>query len=181
MPKDEVKLVRLPVNATCADPGCKKSLPFGTWAFYHDDSETALCVDCAVKRGWSSKDRVNELMKKLELVEDIKALRKQRKVEADALIMIREQVNLHRLGERDADLEKQIETLIATVKDYFQKCATSEEKKALEQVERALRETYDLQKEVREQVQKRLFLIERTEQKRKNKGQVVPSPFIEED
>lgn len=54
---DDLKLVRVPINAHCEDPECRKSLPFGTWAYYYADSEQAICPECAVKRGWTSKER----------------------------------------------------------------------------------------------------------------------------
>lgn len=95
---DEIKLVRVPIDTHCADPSCKRTLPFGSWAYYHADSEIAVCPDCGVKRGWSSKERANEIIKKMELQEDIKALKKQRKIEADALFLLREKIDLHRLG-----------------------------------------------------------------------------------
>lgn len=165
---DEVKLVRIPVDGSCED--CKKALPFGSWAFYHADSEKAICPDCGVRRGWSSKERADAIIEKLELQEDIKALKKQRKVEADALLLLREEIDLHRLGERDLELEGQIVNITALIQDYLRKCATPEEKELFQSLLSALRETQDLQKEVRNHVQSRLFLLERTEQKRRKKG-----------
>lgn len=167
---DEIKLVRVPIDAHCADSGCKRLLPFGSWAYYHAESEVAICPDCGAKRGWSSKERVNEIIKKMELQEDIKALKKQRKIEADGLFLLREKIDLHRLGERDLELEKQIVETTMLVQDYLRNCAGSEEKEALQKVRDVVQETQDLQKEVRNHVQSRLFLLERTEQKRKRKG-----------
>jgi hypothetical protein len=182
--KDEIRLVRVPINTHCVDPNCKKSLSFGSWAYYYADSEEAVCPECGVKRGWSSKERVNQIIKELELREDIKALKKQRKIETDALYLVREKIDLHRLGERDLELEKQILKLTSTVEDYLRKCATSEEKEILQNVLRVIRETQDLQKEVREQVQSRLFLLERTEFRRKKKGLIpseIPPELSQED
>lgn len=175
---DEVKLVRVPIDTHCADPDCKRSLPFGSWAYYHADSEMAICPDCAVKRGWSSKERANEIIKKLELQEDIKALKKQRKVEVDALFLLREKIDLHRLGERDLELEKQIVEMTSLVQEYLRKCAGPEEKGLLQKVRDTIQGAQELQKEIRDHVQSRLFLLERTEQKRRRKGlfamEVVP-------
>ncbi len=115
MPGDEgkaVKLMRLPIDAQCADKECGKALPFGTWAYYNPEEMRAICPECGVKRGWSPKDRINQLITRLELQEDIKALRQQRKIEMDALYLLREKIDLHRFAERDAELEQEIISLM---------------------------------------------------------------------
>src|SRR5271157_1429730 len=99
MPSEAVKLVRVPVNTHCADPACKKNLPFGSWAYWSEDAQLAICPDCGTKRGWSTKERADEIIKKLELQEDIKALKDQRKIEADALLLLKQEIDLHRFGE----------------------------------------------------------------------------------
>ena len=167
---EEIKLVRVPINTQCVDPECKKPLPFGSWAYYNADSEVAICPTCGTKRGWSSKDRVDDIIKKLELQEDIKALKKQRKIESDALFLLRETIDLHRLGERDLDLEKQIERVTTLAEDYMQKCASPEEKAAFQAFKDGIRETQALQKDVRQFIESRMFLLERTQQKRKKQG-----------
>jgi hypothetical protein len=172
MPDSEIKLTRVPINTKCADADCGKPLPFGTWAHWHADSKQAICIECGAKRGWTDKDRANNIIKKLELQEDIKALRKQQKVEADALYLLREQVDLHRLGERSLDLEKQIVALMSKVNSYLSKVATAEEKAALKQVYEEIKGTQELQGEIWEQLESRLFLLEREE--RKVKKRTVP-------
>jgi len=172
IPGDEgkaVKLMRLPIDTHCADKECEKTLPFGAWAYYNPEEMQAICIECGVKRGWSPKDRVNQLITRLELQEDIKTLRQQRKIEMDALYLLREKIDLHRLGERDVDLEQQIVDLMNLVKDYLQHCGSAPEKEALQKVFDAIRETQELQREVREQVENRLFLLDRREKKKEIK------------
>lgn len=170
---ETVKLIRSPIDTNCDDSECRKDIPFGAWCYYDPQSGTAICIECAVKRGWSPKDRVMQLIKALELREDVKALREQRKIELDALMLLKEKIDLHRLGERDLDLERQIITLTDTVQDYLRQCGTPEEKKALDKVFEVIRETQELQKEVREYVQNRLFLVERKEAALKKKQKVI--------
>ncbi len=173
MPGEKVDLVRVPIDVACTD--CGKKLPFGAWAYFNADSEQAICVECAARRGWASKDRVKDIIIKLELQEDIKALKKERQVWANALHLLKEQTDLHRLGERIIDLEKQATNLMGKVQSYFQKCAGPEEKKILQQVCEELREVSELQKEIREHLESRLFLLERKERKQKRKA-----PLMEE-
>jgi hypothetical protein len=172
----EVKLVRLPLSTKCAGPECGKPLPFGAWAHYHPDTQQAICIECGVKRGWTDKDRANNIIKKLELQEDIKALRERKKIEANALYLLKEQIDLHRLGERDLDLEKQILELQSRANEYLQKIATSEEKTTFKQFKNTIEEAQKLQKEIREQVESRYFLLERKERKQKRK-----EPLLTED
>jgi len=164
---ESLKLIRLPIDTTCED--CDKKLPFGAWGYYHEQTQTAICPDCGTERGWSSKERVNGIIKKLELQEDIKALKKQRKVEADALYLLREQIDLHRLGERDLEVEQKIVEMTNLIQDYLRSFGSPEEKKLFQQVQESVRNSQDLQKEIRSAVQSRLFLLERFEQERKKK------------
>ena len=174
MPTDEaVKLMRLPIDTVCADKECGKALLFGTWAYYNPEEMQAICPECGIKRGWSPKDRVNQLITRLELQEDIKALRQQRKIETDALYLLREKIDLHRLSERDVVLERQIVDLMNLVKDYLQHCGSASEKEALQKVFDAIRETQELQREVREQIESRLFLLERRGKRKKEIEQIA--------
>lgn len=175
MPGDEgkaVKLMRLPIDTHCGDKECMKALPFGAWAYYDPDEMRAICPECGVKRGWSPKDRINQLITRLELQEDIKALRQQRKIEMDALYLLQEKIDLHRLGERDIEFEQQIVNLMNLVKDYLQHCGSASEKEALQKVFDAIRETQELQREVREQVESRLFLLDRRERKKEKAPEI---------
>ena len=167
MPGSEIKLARVPINTFCADEKCGKPLPFGTWVHWHADSKKAICIECGTKRGWTDKDRANNIVKKLELREDIKALRKRQTVEADALFLLREQVDLHRLGERYLDLERQIIAVLSKVQSFLEKVATAEERKALQSVVDEVHVMQELQKEIQEQLESRLFLLERAERKKK--------------
>lgn len=165
----KVSLMRSPVDTVCGDPDCPKSLAFGTWVYYNAETQEAICIECAVKKGWTPKQRVNQLIRSLELREDIKALKRQRKIEMDALIMLKEKVDLHRLGERDGELEHRIMKTLDIVKDYLKTCGTEEEREALHKVFDVIRETQELQKEVREQVYRRLFLVEKKETRKQKK------------
>lgn len=166
---ESVKLMRSPIDTQCGDPECKKPLPFGAWVYYNPQSGEAICPESAVKRGWTPKQRVKQLIKMLELREDIKALTKERKMEMDALILLRQKIDVHRLGEKDLELESQITKLMDTVQDYFRHCGTPKEKDALNKVFKVIRQTQELQKEVRDHVQSRLFLIKRKETAEKKK------------
>lgn len=158
-----VKLIRCPLDTACADPECKTVLAFGVWIYFNEENQEAICVECGVKRGWTPKQRVQQIIKHLELKEDVKALQKQRKVLADAVLLMQEKVELHRFGEKDAELETQIIKLMTTVEDYLHHCGTVSEKEGLPRVFEVIRETQELQHEVRERIQNRMFLIEKKE------------------
>lgn len=167
MPGEAVKLIRVPIDTNCGD--CKKELSFGSWAYYSSVEMVAVCPECGVKRGWTPKDRVNQLIALLELREDVKALKQQRKIETDALFLLKQKIELHRLGERDLELEQQIVKLNNLVQDYLRSCGNADEKAALQKIFDAIRENQDIQREVREQIDRFLF------RKRRK------SPIIEEE
>jgi hypothetical protein len=171
MPEELVKLIRCPIDTNCSE--CRKDLNFGVWAYFNAETNEAICVQCGTKKGWSSKDRVKNIIKAMELELDIKALRGMKKVETNALLLLRKEVKLYRLGERDLELEQQILKLMGTVQDYFKECGTSKEKEALDRVFEVIRETQTLQKEVREQVQSRTFLMQRQRKKLKKQGALL--------
>jgi len=160
---ETVKLMRSPIDTNCVGCGCK--VAFGVWVYYESTTGNALCVECAVKKGWTPKERVNQLIQKLELQEDIKALTKQRKIESDALLLVKREHELHAMGKRDLELEGQITRLMATVEDYLKSCGSEGEKKALKNVFDEVRKAQELQKEVRDAIQNRLFLLERRKSK----------------
>jgi len=166
-----VKLMRCPIDTQCGS--CREPLPFGAWAYYDPRSGEAVCPECAVKRGWTPKERIKQLIKTLEIREDLKVLKEQVKIETDALMLLRRQIDLHRLGERDLELETKIIEIMNTVDSYLKQCGTPKEKEALDKVFDVIRETQELQKEVREHVQNRLFMLERKEAASKKKNQKV--------
>lgn len=180
MPEEAIKLVRSPIDTHCGDPECKKPLAFGAWAYFNPDSQEAICPECGVKRGWSSKQRVLQLITALELREDVRALRKERKCEADALFLLKKTVNLHRLGERDLELEQQILKLMATVQDYLSHCGIAQEKEALQKVFATIQETQELQRELREVLHNRLFLFEKEETKLKTQIKIASEMSLNE-
>ena len=166
MGKEAVQLMRSPIDTNCANADCKVRLPFGAWVYYVPDTGEALCIECSEKRGWLSKQRVKQLIVAMQLREDIKALRQEVKVELDGLALLRQRVDLHRLGERDVQLEEQIVKLMATVDDYLKHCGLGDEKEALKKVFDVVREAQELQKQIREHLHDRFFVLDRKEKKR---------------
>jgi hypothetical protein len=165
MPQDEgkvVKLMRCPIDTHCS---CGFEISFGAWCYYNQKTMEALCIECSVKRGWSPKDRVTQLVTLLELREDVKALRSQKKIESDGLMLLREKVDLHRLGERDLELEGQITKVLSVVTDYLQHCASVPEKEGLPKVFEVIKDTQNLQREIREFIENRMFLLDRKAKK----------------
>jgi len=167
----KVEYVRLPLDLKCSD--CDRELLWGTWAHFQADMKRAICTECGTKRGWSDKDRALSIVKKRELQEDIKALRKRQKIEADTLFLLQEKVELHRFGERYLALERQIHASLDSVQSYLAKVATSEEKQALSNVFRVVSETQMTQKVIQEEVEARLFLLERSERRKKHVPKVI--------
>jgi hypothetical protein len=154
-----VKLMRSPINTHCANEECKKDLPFGSWIYYCEETEDALCPECSVKRGWTPKDRVLLAIAKLELKEDIKALKQEKSVYADSLLMLKQQIDIYRLGEREVQLGAEISKLMKTVEDYLKTCGTTSEKEGFKKVFDAILACKDLQKEIREQIESHLFIL----------------------
>lgn len=174
MPDEPIKLIRSPKETECANHECGAVIPFGAYAYVHSDTKAALCLECGVKRGLSSKDRAKQIVAYLELREEIKALKEERKIQADALMMLKQQVDLFRLGERDLDLEKEILALCKVAEDYLRHGINSkEEKEALEAVQTTIREAQELQREIRDQVDRRLFWFKNVESKLKKKKAVM--------
>jgi hypothetical protein len=159
MPSNEIKLMRVTEDTECKD--CNKKLPFGTFAHFHEETETAICVDCGVKRGWENKDVVKSIIKKLELQKDIKALAARRKVYSEALAMMKEKIDLHLLGEQDKELEDDIVKLMTKVKEYINNVASKKEKEALADLFKTIDDTKKTQKVIREIIRSRYFLMER--------------------
>lgn len=173
MPADnEIKFRRIPVDkAECK--GCKKPLPWGSWAYYQESTGIAMCTECAAKNRLEDKDIANLIVKKRELQEDLKALRTRLRIEADALYLLKEKVDVTRFGERYLDLERQIHALMDTVQDYLYKCAGPEEKAALQKVLQSIEETQELQKTVKDELEMRMYLIKRAERKGKHLEKLV--------
>ena len=167
-----VKLIRCPMDTECTD--CKKTIDFGVWAYFNEENQQTICVECGVKRGWTPKQRIQQIIKHLEMKEDIKALQKQRKILADTILLLQEKVEVHRFGEKDAELETQIIKLMAIVEDYLHHCGTISEKDGLQKVFEVIRETQELQHEVRERIQNRMFMIEKKETKLEEKLSELP-------
>lgn len=160
---EAVKLIRSPIDTNCVH--CPSKIPFGIWVYYEPTTGNAVCIECATTKGWMSKERVNQLIKKLELQEDIKALRKQRKIDTDELLLVRREIDLSEVARKDRELEGQIVKLMQHVEEYLKSCGEKEERKILKDVFDEIRKTRNLQKEVRELVKDRLFLLEKRKRK----------------
>lgn len=164
---ESVKLMRSPIDTNCGD--CKRSLPFGVWVYYNPQSTSAICPECAVKRGWSPKHRVKQLIKNLELREDVKGLQMERKLLLDALMQLKRRIDIHELGARDLDIEKNIIKLMDTVRDYLKQCGTPKEKEAFDKIYDTIRENQELQRKIRDELHNRLFMIRKEEEALKKK------------
>lgn len=166
--EQKIKLMRAPIDLNCANPECKKSLAFGTWVYYNSQTQEAICPECAVKRGWTPKRRAKQLIKGLELLADLKALKREVKIEAAKLMRLKQEIDIHALGKRDTDLEKQAFTLTNLAQDYLRHCGTEKETEMFNNVNAAIRKNQELQLEIREELGNRLFIIT-AEEKRKQK------------
>jgi len=170
---EPVRLIRSPKETECCNSECGAVIPFGAYAYMNSDTEEALCLECGVKRGLSSKDRAKQIVVYLELREDIKALKDEKKVHADALVLLKQQVDIYRLGERDLDLENRILTLAKLAEDFMrQSIGTVEEKEALRKLLDSVAEDQELRGEIRAQVERRLFWLKTAEKKKKKKAVV---------
>jgi len=169
---EAIKLIRIPIDTNCVH--CPTKIPFGVWAYYNPDAGDAICIECATKKGWMPKDRVNQIIQKLELQEDIKALRKQRKIESDALLIMKREVEIYEVASEDRKLSGQIVRLMATVEDYMKSIGDGEEKKALKNVFKETEKSQELQRELRALVKNRLLLFEKRRKK-------LPIQTIEEE
>jgi hypothetical protein len=166
--------MRSPKETVCCNRECGAAIHFGAYAYVNSDTKEALCLECGVKRGLSSKDRAKQIVAYLELREEIKALKDEKKVQGDALVLLKQQVDLFRLGERDLDLEKQIMSLSNLAKDYLRSnLASDEEKVALQQLLDAVEDARELQREIRDQVERRLFWLKSAESKAKKRQSPV--------
>lgn len=163
MPKEVIKLMRSPIDTNCLD--CRISLAFGIWIYYNAETGDAICIKCGSKRGWSSKQRVKNLIKKLELQEDIRTLRSQRKLELEKLLVQRREISIIDLAARDVEIEQQILDLMDSAKDYLSHVGSPEERSALEGLFKEIRKNQELQKEIREIIHTREFFIERKKKK----------------
>lgn len=174
LPSDEVKSVKLmrsPIDTHCAGEGCGRSLLFGAWIYFNPENNQALCVECGVLRGWSSKERVELVIGKLELVEDIKALKIDKKLLANDVLALKQQIDLYRLGESYGKLGVEITKLMKTAEDYLKNCGSTPEKEGLKKIFDAILECKDLQEEIHEQVENHLL---RRRDKKKIEYEILP-------
>jgi hypothetical protein len=174
LPDEPVKLMRSPKETECCNHECNAPISFGAYAYVNSDTEEALCLECGVKRGLSSKDRAKQVVEYLELRELIKALKDEAKVQGNGLVLLKEQVDIYRLGERDLDLEKSVLALAKMAEDFMrQSIGTSEETEALRKLLESIAEDQELRAEIRAQVERRLFWLKTAEKKVKKKHAIL--------
>lgn len=172
MPKDIIKLMRCPIDTECLD--CGESINFGVYAHFNSETGEAICIDCGVKRGWTDKERVKMLIKKLELSTDIKALIGFRKIELRTLNQIKTKIQIYKLAEKHRDLEQKVHVVLETVTAYLKQCGGDQEKDFFEKMFESLREVQDLQNVVQREVEDRLYMVDRAElRERQKKKEVV--------
>jgi hypothetical protein len=162
----------------CADPNCGGVIPLGVWCFYNSDTKEAICLECSSKRGWTSKQRAKQLLLVLELKQDIKILKAEAKVRADGVHMLEQQINLYRLGENDLALEKQIIQLMDLTKEYLTKIATPKEKELFDKLFTTIEETKEFQKEIRDNIESRLYWFENPVKRKKKRPEIVEEESV---
>ena len=167
MPKESVQLLRVPINTTCLD--CDAAIKFGAFAYFVEDTNDTLCIECGTKRGWSSKERVKQLIKELESKERLKAIKEQTRIELSTLMYYKKSINLFKLGENDITLENQIINLIKMANDYLLHVGNPEEKELFKKLQFEVRKTQEMQKQIREEIHSQIFLLEKEKVKRKRK------------
>jgi len=170
LPKEPIQLMRSPKETKCCNRDCGAVISFGAYAYVNSDTKEALCLECGVKRGLSSKDRAKQIVAYLELREVSKALKDETKVQADALVMLKQQVDLFRLGERNLDLEKAVLSLKDVAEKFLRESiGSAAEKEAVRKLLAAVDEDLELRKQIQDQVEARLYWFRVAEKKAKRK------------
>jgi len=173
--------MRIPINTNCADSERNKKINMGAYAYFMPDTNDTICIECGTKRGWTSKQRATQIIQELEIREDIKALRKQRQIDSNELLHIKEQTDLFKLEMREYDLHKHAIGLINLIDDYLKKCGSAPAEKAMfEKAVKTIQDSINLQKDVKQEISMRLFLLERAGVKRKKKG-MTATPIEDEE
>ena len=170
-----IKLDRITFDGKCLD--CGKPLPFGTYAHCHE-SGNVICVECGIKRGWTDKARALATVKLMELKEDIKALRKRHKIEAEGLHLLEQKVDLHQVTQNYKAIELQVTTTISKLESYLNSVATDQEKAILQSLEMEIPQLQDLLLEIKKEFDTRLFLMDRAERKHKMVEKVMDSADV---
>jgi len=173
MSSEPIKLMRIPINTNCADPKCNKLINMGAYAYFLPATNDTMCIECGTKRGWTSKQRATLIVQELEIREDLKALKKQRKIDSEDLLHLKEQIDLYKLELREFAIEKQAIKLITLIDDYLKNVGSPAEKALFDKAVKTIEECRDLQKEVKEQVDARLFMLDRTALLRKRKALIA--------
>ena len=172
MTKEIIKLMRSPVDTECLD--CGESVDFGVYTHFNGETGEAICIECGVKRGWTDKARVKQLIKKLELQTDIKALVGFRTIELRTLNQLKTKIQIYKLAEKHHDLEQKVLVVLETVTAYLKQCGDAQEKEFFEKMFDALHDVQDLQNVVQREVENRLYMVDRSElRERRKKKKVV--------
>jgi len=173
MPIEAIQFMRLPIKEMDCE-ACKKKLLFGEYVFYQQEENIALSSECGAKRGWSDKNRASKLVEKLELQEEIKALRERKRIETDALYLVRQQVDLHRFGENFLTISTQVSKLVTQIESYLNTgVASADEKAFLKKSWKALDDTLEVQKEIKEAIEAKIYLIRQYGKKKRKLPKIV--------
>lgn len=172
------KLMRAPIDLKCANEHCEdREILFGAYCYYHATTG-ALCLNCGVKRGWVTKDRIKKLLEEMDLKLSVSELKRQVKTEILELKDLKEQRSIYELGARQPELEEEKNQLVQIALKFMrEKVGTPEQEKALQQILDQVAEVEALQKKVQEEVADRLKVFER---KKKRKKKTKPQEEEEE-
>lgn len=171
-----VKLDRAPVDLECCHEKHEgdRTIPFGTYCYLNEETQQAICTDCGAKESWSTKERVKKIIGVQEIVADIKAMKHEKKMLQDTVMLLKKQVNIYRMGEQDKEIDKQRKDILQLIADYLRTGAgTKQEKEMFEKMVKFVEESKARQDEMREEISNYLhYLIipEENRLKKKKKG-----------
>lgn len=167
MSEGSLKWTRVPEDKTCSNPQCQKTLQTGTFAYYNEETQQAICYSCGAKRGMMPKDRADKLMRAKELVEDIKALTEHRKTLENRCHELEQKINIYRLAEDHSRIQQEADKLIAEQQQFFQAGGTEKEKKALEALTKTIDKATEVMTEIEKRIESNYVLFRKDEKKRK--------------
>ncbi|MCW4024955.1 MAG: hypothetical protein NWF01_07975 [Candidatus Bathyarchaeota archaeon] len=174
-----IKWERIPDDLECRD--CKKKLPFGSWAHYHADTNSAICDECGVNRGWTDKNVASTNVKALELKKLLAALRKRVKVESEGLSLVQQQVVLHEIGAKYGELEKQIMVAMSRLERYLTAdLGTPEDKTTMRELEAAVYRLQDLACSIQREISTRLFWLDKRKRENDTTQQILEEDEADE-
>jgi hypothetical protein len=170
-----VKFDRAPADVRCCSTIHEgpRLIPFGVHCYLNVETQQAVCSDCGDKLAWSQKDRIKKIIGAKEIQHDIGALKKERKTLVDAVILLKNEVNIYRIAEQNKELEQQKQAAINMIGDYLGRgIATNEEKLMFQRFIVFLHKTEARQAEMKDEVSNYLkFHVITAEMKKKKNTQ----------